>query len=332
MTEENRLIAEMLADPRHGWSIGTFGAIGEFARDEDEPAAIEISERGGCVITARGGIRVAPVEGLRAIAFDTLASDADTWGQAVAFCLPAPARMEHGRVGVLGPDADALREEDRGAMLFDLGVGRGHVRFAARTRDEGLIGALAVMEGKDLFGPEGGAVMGEVLRAQPHRVVLSPAGRVEVYSPIPLPGGSSPEGPHTHLLPQMIAARRTHAANAPIPEDMQPVLNLHPRSPWRDGMGRRVPFDSGLDALFDGVLARFGREEDRAVREAVEAAVAADVAPDDFDWPQSRRGRSEARIALRRIARTRGASVAAWRQKYDRLPEPEAEEEAALHS
>lgn len=332
MTEESRLIDEMIADPRHGWSIGTFGAIGEFARDEDEPAAIDRADGTRSVVTARGAIRVAPVEGLRAIAFDTLSSDGDTWGQAVAFCLPAPERMEQGGVTALGADKDALREEDRDAMLFDLGVGLGHVRFAVRTRDEALIRELEAIAGGNPFGPEGRAAMGEVLRAQPHRVMLSPVGRIEVYSPIPMPGGSSPEGPHTHLLPQMIASRRTHAANAPIPEGMQPVLNLHPRSPWRDGLGQRVPFDAELDDLFNQVLARFGREEDRAVRAAVEQAVAAGVAPDAFAWPQSRRGRSEARIALRRIARTDGAKVADWRQKFDRLPEPEADEEAALHA
>lgn len=332
MNKISGLIDHMLADPRHGWSIGTFGAVGEFMRDEDEDVRFVRDGDTVTIVTPRAGIAVHSIPGLQAIAFDTLSSDGETWGQSVAFCLALPGRMDQQGVAWLGKDGEALREEDRDAELFDLGVGRGHVRFCARTRDTKLAAALKTLEGKDLFGAEGAAVMGEVLRAQPHRVVTSPVGRVEVYAPIPMPGGSSPEGPHTHLLPKMVASGLTHAANSPILEGLQPVLHLHPRSPWRDAMGKRVAFDAELDALFEGILAEFGLPQDRLVRRSVEEAVDTGVAPEEFGWPETRRGRTEARIALRRLARTRGDRAAPWRQQYDRLPEPEPDEEAALHA
>lgn len=334
MNETYGLIDEMLADARHGWSIGTFGAVAEFMRDEDEDARIARENGGISIVTPRAGIRVVPTEDLRPVAFDTLSSDGETWGQSVAFCLPRPERMEHDGIRWLGKDAEALRQEDRTADLFDLGTGRGHVRFCARTADPALIEAFKTLEGQDMFGPGGGPLMAEVLRAQPHRVAISPVGRVEVYAPIPLPGGTSPEGPHTHLLPRMVASGKTHASNSPIPEGLQPVLQLHPRSPWRDAMGRRVPFDAELDGLFESVLAKFALPEDLAVRRSVEQAVAADVEPAAFAWPQTRRGRCEARIALRRLARTEGDRLTPWRQRYDRLPEPDPDEEAveALHA
>jgi hypothetical protein len=327
------LLDEMIADPRHGWSIGTFGAIGEFARDEGEPAAIETSGGIRQIVTARGGMRVSVDPALQVIAYDTLSSDGETWGQSIAFCLPAPADMEQNIVRTLGADGDALTAEDGGAALFDLGVGLGHVCFCVRTRDAGLIDALGALEGKPLFGKGGAEAMVHVLRAQPHRIMLSPAGRVEVYSPIPQPGGSSPEGPHTHLMPKLLAARRTHAANAPIPAGLQPVLMLHPRSPWRDGMGQRVDFDTSLDNLFLALMARFGLANDHAVRIAIEQAVATNVAPEAFPWPDSRRGRAEARITLRRLARTaRADTISAWRRHYDRVAEPEPDEDAAVHA
>jgi len=327
------LLDEMIADPRHGWSIGTFGAIGEFARDDDEPVALASDGTTRRITTARGGLSVAVDPALQVIAYDTLSSDGETWGQSIAFCLPAPAEMEQGEVHALGLDGDALKPEDRDGTLFDLGVGRGHVRFCVRTRDAALIDALTALEGQAIFSEAGRDVMGHVLRAQPHRVLLSPVGRVEVYSPIPQPGGDSPEGPHTHLLPKMLAARRTHAANAPIPAGLQPVLMLHPRSPWRDGLGRRVDFDSGLDDLFLALMARFGLPQDHAVRVAVEEAVAKDVPPEAFAWPDSRRGRAEARITLRRLARIgRSNSVGAWRRLHDRAAEPDPDEDAALHA
>jgi hypothetical protein len=329
MTDIATLLDAMIADPRHGWSIGTFGAIGEFARDDDEPAAIARDADTLTIVTARGGLRAKADPDLQVIAYDTLSSDGETWGQSVAFCLPTPADLAQGRVQALGVDPEALRPEDRDARLYDLGVGLGLVRFCLRTRDADLIAALDAIEGQALF--DNPAVMPHVLRAQPNRILLSPAGRVEVYSHIPLPGGDSPEGPHTHLLPQMLKARRTHAANTPIPAGLQPVLMLHPRSPWRDGLGRRTDgFDEGLDTLFQAMLAEYGLKEDRSIRTEVEQAVTTGLTPDAFRWPETRRGRAEARITLRRLARTSAPAVSAWRARYDRLPEPEPDEDAAL--
>ncbi len=45
--------------------------------------------------------------------------------------------------------------------------------------------------------------MAMILAANPHRVFLSRLGRIEVYQPIPPPSGKSPQGPHTHVLPQL---------------------------------------------------------------------------------------------------------------------------------
>src|SRR5262245_20829905 len=125
MNKISGLIDHMLADPRHGWSIGTFGAVGEFMRDEDEDVRFVRDGDTVTIVTPRAGISVHTVPGLQAVAFDTLSSDGETWGQSVAFCLALPATMDQQGVCSLGKDAGALREEDREADLFDLGVGRG---------------------------------------------------------------------------------------------------------------------------------------------------------------------------------------------------------------
>jgi hypothetical protein len=174
------------------------------------------------------------------VAFDNLNCDGDTGSQSVAFC----ARFDEVAPNVivpLGVDTDAIRPEDRAAHLYDIGVGLGLVRMCVRTTDTGLVAALDGAAGQSLFGPSAGAVMHEFFRAQPHRVMLSPAARIEVYQDIPHPDGNSPEGPHTHLLPKLLAKKRTHSANTPIPDGLQSVLNLHPRSPWRDSLGKRTP-------------------------------------------------------------------------------------------
>ncbi len=312
-------VRPLLADSQHGWSIGTFGAIGEFHRDRDERC--DFADTGATIdaVTARGAIRVAPQTGLRIIAFDTPGSDPETWGSEVAFCLPYEDASGTAVVTPLGADTAALREQDRAWPLFDLGIGLGAVRFCVRTAEPTAIAALEAMAGRQAIGHDLAAIMAQFLRAQPHRVLLSPAGRIEVMAPIPMPDGRSPEGPHTHLLPALLATRRTHSANAPIPAGWQPVLNLHPRSAWRDSLGQRKPFDPQADADFDRLLHAHGLPDDRELRTRAESAVAAGMRPEDFDCPASRRARAQLRVVLRRLAAT-GASgpLDAWRARFDR--------------
>jgi hypothetical protein len=326
-------LLDALDNPLHAWSVGTFGAIGEFMRGEDE--VVRRVDRPGVheIITERGALRVCARDDLQPVAYDTLSSDGETWGQSLALCLPIPDGSEDaGVVVALGHDGDALREEDRGAELFDLGVGQGLVRMCARTRDPSLAAALHALEGQPLGGPAGAEARERILAVSPHRVMLSPAARLEVYSPIPGPDGKSPMGPHTHLLPKLLAARRTHAANAPIPEGLQPVLMLHPRSPWRDGAGQRTSFRPELDAWFLDLLSDYGLADDASVRREVEEALAAGVDPQAFAWPKTRRGRTVARITLRRWAQEHGSdSVANWRALHDRRPDDETDEERLQH-
>jgi hypothetical protein len=320
------LAAGLALDPANAWSIGSFGAIGEFMRDPDEPAEIDRSEDRLEIVTARGGFRLAPTATLDPMAWDTLSSDGETWGHTLAFCVPVP-REASVVVRALGEDGEALREADRSARLFDLGVGHGATRMALRTADAALVAALEAAEGRPLLSCP--AVTAEVLRAQPHRVMLSPAGRVEVYQPIPAPDGKSPVGPHTHLLPKLIAKGRPHSANVPIPDGWQSALTVHPASPWRDILGERHPYDADRDRSFAPLLERYGLADDLSVDARIRGQIADGRAPEQADWPSTRRGRIKARITLRRLAVKGAARVAAWRTAFDHARDETNKEEAA---
>src|ERR1044072_6932982 len=80
------LIADQLADPEAQWSLGTFGAIAEFARDADEPVEIVREEPMAAGLTPRGGIRRHALAGWKPVAFETVTTQG--WSQRVAFCLP----------------------------------------------------------------------------------------------------------------------------------------------------------------------------------------------------------------------------------------------------
>jgi hypothetical protein len=309
------LLADFARDPANGWSIGSFGAIGEFVRDADEPAKIVEGEGGLRIITARGAMRIAPECDLAPIAWDSLSADGESWGHALAFCVAQPATANR-TIADLGFDTDAIREEDRGGRLFDLGVGTGAVRMGLRTSDRALIDAMVAAGGEALLSrPD---LMPDVLRAQPHRVLLSPAGRIEVFQPIPPADGTSPIGPHTHLLPKLIAKDRPHSANVPIPDELQSALSVHPRSPWRTTPGERHPYVAAVDAAFAPLLARYGLAGDAEVEARLIAMIGAGAAPECADWPETRRGRAKARIVLRRLAAAGDERVRPWRVVHDR--------------
>lgn len=313
-----RFLEPIVEDPRHSWSVGTLGAIGEFHRAPEETTHRADSPGVLAIATDRGALKIAPRNDVEVIAYDNLSKDGETWSQALAVCVPFKAEAPQ-MVTALGRDGDAVQEGHREHLLYDLGAGLGLVRFCVRTADAALAQVLDEHAGKPLFGPGQVAVQDALLRSQPHRVVMSPIARIEVYQDIPAPDGDSPEGPHTHLLPQLLASQRTHSANTPLPEGLQSVLNLHPRSPWRDNLGRRTDFDPEADADFLALFARHALPDDARVRSEVKAAVESGANPAEFAWPETRRKRVQARLTLRRLAAGgRVSEVEAWRALYDR--------------
>ncbi|MFS8035940.1 DUF6925 family protein [Xanthobacter sp. AM11] len=222
------LLAGHVRDPLWGFSLGVFGAIAEFMRDPRETTVITAAPGRIAVVTERGGLRVEDHADARLVAYETPSRHPERRVRACVACLPEAAAALAGRAVVteLGPDAAALREQDRGALLFDLGVGLASTQACVRTRDAALIAALRAAEGLDAFAAPG--LMAAMVAAGPHRVFFSALGRIEVFQPIPPPGGRSPDGPHTHVLPQLLAHRRTHAATVPVPQGWVPCLGIHP--------------------------------------------------------------------------------------------------------
>lgn len=311
------LLTKLALDPDNGWSIGSFGAVGEFVRNAEEPAAVRLGPEFLEIATPRGAMRIAPVSALAGVAWDSLSADGESWGHALAFCCPRPETPSR-VIRSLGADASAIRDEDRGGQLFDLGVASGAVAMCLRTSDDALIAALVAEEGKGLLSAP--SLMGEFLRAQPNRVLLSPAGRIEVFQPIPPPDGTSPDGPHTHLLPKLTSKDRPHGSNTPIPVGWQSALTLHPRSPWRTKLGERHAFRAEIDEAFAPLLSRFGLVEDTELDAQLRAAIDGGATPEFAEWPDTRRGRTKARIVLRRLAAAGDTRVKSWRALHDRAP------------
>lgn len=321
-----------MADPNAQWSAGTFGAIAEFLRDPGEGAQASLEGAELSVATARGAVAIAAHPELHLVAYETVSRSAGVWRHSsIALCLPDKACAMHQRrvVTELGPDRDAVRAADRDGILFDLGLGLLQTDACVRTSDAALIAALRASEGKDLFAAENPVLM-DILRASPHRVFVTRVARVEVFQPIPPPHGKSPLGPHTHILPKLLRANRTHAATSPIPTGLVPCANVYPAHALLDAEGMPRAFDRARLDAFDELLARYGVPELVAVQREVAERVAAGEAPASLALPADKHARTAVRVALRKLKASGIASsvFAAWNVHFDRSSDDDGEDEA----
>lgn len=327
------LLASQLADAGAGWSVGTFGAIAEFTREPGETFDMQRWRERISVVTEKGGVRIVRHPDLRLIASES--PTADGWSHRVALCLPHAVSAMSGRrvLSEIGPDRDALLRRDRNGVLFDLGLGALQIDACIRVSEPHVVAALRSRTGQSMFASDGDA-MRIILAANPHRVFISRIGRAEVFQPIPPPDGRSPEGPHTHVLPKLLAHGRTHAATEPVPAGWIPCAHLHPAHPLRDQLGRKHAFEADRHAGFAAILDRHGEPELTALKRSVIAAVMSGSRPDTVELPSNRMARATVRVALRQLAELEpsASALAAWIAAYERRDPAEPEDPmAAVH-
>lgn len=319
------LLRRHLDHPGSGWSMGSFGAIAEFRHAPGEGVEAEGLTR----VTARGAIALSLPPELSAVACETLSPRPGRWGQALMLCLPGPlaAMSRRAVLTELGPDHGAPRPQDRAALLFDLGLDQPQVDFCIRTADPALVATLRAAAGTPLLAP-GNPAMTALLAAHPHRVALSALGRIEVYQKIggPKTGGVSPEGPHTHLLPQLLASGRSHSANLAIPPGLMPCAGLYPPSPFTDAEGREHPFDAEAARRWEALFDRYGPADLVTLKAALARHIAAGVTPEVLVLPKGRDERRALRVAIRQAARRPGTDarlIARWSAAFDGGVEPD---------
>ena len=307
------LVTCHIADPRTTWAVGTFGAIAEFHRDAEESVAL--SAHGA--VTPRGGISLRLGDTVRAIAWEC-PSSGDSWTHGVALCLPRDEGAMNVRTVVteLGPDAGALREDQRHAVLFDLGIGAAHCDVCVRTADREVLSVLRAAAGRPLLET---GLFDALRELSPTRVFLSRLGRLEVCTPIPRPEGRTPDGPHTHVLRDLLRHRRTHSANVPLPESLVPCAEMFPANAIHDVHGMRQRFDPEKHENFQRLLAEYGDFSCMKAKCDTVSAIRAGRSP--LEEPSyTRAQRLARRVALRQLAQIDGPSrtLAAWQKAFDR--------------
>lgn len=227
--DDVRKFIEITTRPAAGtWVLGVVGGVGEFTVSEGESVAWH--RDGECLqaVTDRAALRFQFGEEVRAFEM----SDGIRQGHPHRVVLALP--RSRGRLTIsekiadLGADEGAIRPEDRGLPLFDLGLGRASARFCVRVQGVPLAGLLKNFVGCDLWDCMRG-VGPKMVEASPVRVIESGLGRVEIATPIPAPGGRSPDGPHTHLLPDHLALGRDLPVGMDLPPSYLPGAVFYPQ-------------------------------------------------------------------------------------------------------
>ncbi|MEG6508928.1 DUF1289 domain-containing protein [Methyloligella sp. 2.7D] len=216
-------VGETIREGRGTWVAGAPGAVAEFPC-HDRDATVTRGEDELTAAMPKARFRLKGSEKLRAFAFD---GDGP-----VVLGLPKRrvALPMAEVVTPLGPDEAAIDPEFRDHELFDIGVARRASRFCVRTGDAELIAALRAAEGRhwtELMAKTGATI----IEKSPHRVVETGLARIEVFAEIPPPGGTSPTGPHTHLLAEFLTTGEEIPAALGLPEYAAPIAIFYPGTP-----------------------------------------------------------------------------------------------------
>lgn len=277
------------------WSIGGFGAVAEFHH-----TGASMTSR----LTSRsrlGAIRVSRAREVKLIAYEMLSGIPESWHHGVLVCVPKARAFEPGSaLSELGVDADALQEDHRCGILFDLGAGSAAFRFCVRLFEPAQIAFARRFLGKrvvdghcDLFQ--------RLLLWSPHRVVISPIARIEVYQAIASRDGKTPLGPHTHLIPHLLRPALARSSYMPVPRDYVIGLTAYPAHPVRDEHGRVKPFDAGQHRSFQRLLSGYGDPEYLAAKARARRALMQGSGSGRKPPEGSRLQRNAWRIAARQL-------------------------------
>jgi predicted Fe-S protein YdhL (DUF1289 family) len=211
------------------WVFGCHGATAEFMVGPDEQCSVSVADDRITAFTEQAGLRLRLGDHVRALQLrDDYAAD----GYRAIFLVILKARANlpvASGLSVLGPDAAAIEPRHQGQTLYDLGLGRTDLRFNVRTSAPALRRSLEGARGLPLSSllPTVGV---QLMTESPTRVAESSLGRVEVHTAIPPPGGKSPDGPHTHLLPSHLATGRATRPGIDLPPVYALGATFHPRA------------------------------------------------------------------------------------------------------
>ena len=293
------ILTRHLHNPDTGWSIGTFGAIAEFHREPNEFAEISLENDFVRVVTAGGAIEIRHHRKLRLIPYETVSTIPNAWSQGVMVCLPEKEAKFNSYDGVteIQEKVNSLMPK-LGGRQFELGFGLPHIEICVRTTDPNLTKILTKTTGSSfLMLPT--ETIKSIKAANPVRVFRSRIGCIEVSQRIPHSKSITPEGPHTHIFPDLLKQKLDHASNIPVPDGWTVVATFYPAHPVRNKDGSLKAFDQLAFNVFQDLIDNHAPVELAEAKHKAWQILQRGLSPNINLIPKARHARTAFRVALR---------------------------------
>lgn len=204
------------------WAVGAPGATAEFHSLGTAPINVRVAEGTVTAELPDAAFRLRITDKVRAFAFDE--------GGPIVLGLPKgrAALPSLSAVGLIGPDEDAIDQEERGRPLFDMGIGQRYSRFCLRPREH----ALAEMLAEHIGHPWTEAwprIQHRLQAADVVHVVESSVARIEAVAK-GARGVSASRGAQVHVLPELLNRGDEITPNLAPPDYAAPIAIFHPAS------------------------------------------------------------------------------------------------------
>jgi hypothetical protein len=199
------------------WSVGVPGVVAEFHAPPGSGINWSDTRRDMTASCEGGAMTIRLRDGVMTVPYDLESRRHGHRVRGVLFCLSAAEAP-------LASSA-VLREvgERDGAVLFDIGAGAPSIEPMVMVSDPSLITTLRNALGDVLVGTHHPALVA-LVEASPPRLFRT--GLAEITVTQPIARTETPEGPHTHLLPDLNDGS-THDPRIAVPEGWVPCLTLH---------------------------------------------------------------------------------------------------------
>lgn len=199
------------------WSVGVLGVVAEFHAPPNDGVKWSNATHATTASCEGGAMTIRLRDQVMPVPFDLESRRHGHRVRGVLFCLPVSEAL-------LEPSAVLCEAGERdGAVLFDIGAGAPSVEPMVMVTDHGMITMLRGALGARLVGTHHPALMA-LVEASPPRLFRTSLAEITVTQPTAQT--ETPEGPHTHLLPDLIDGS-THDQRVAVPEGWVPCLTLH---------------------------------------------------------------------------------------------------------
>lgn len=252
-----KLLIESSVGRKSSWAIVRDGAVAEFSiTNTDEPKQYFDQETNNLTVeTQKAILKLSLDERLVAVAAENASYRCSPWSQSIYLCTPKNGSHTSGN-NVLTHVSD-WHERYTYGELWDLGLGYESFDACIIANNTKLHQILKKREGNYII--DDSECINEIKKFSPVRLFRTKYASIMVKQKIPIQMEEI-DGPHTHLLPQIIL----HKVHFPIPidDDLCVQIQVDPFGAVIDASGNYLDWTGSENDKFQSLLRNYGESRD----------------------------------------------------------------------